>query len=77
MTQNVNPFLTGIDEYLKLEPEHPELAVRVGRCLHRVRELPYPEPDKPPVKRLLRRGASEEQKQAVKTVLSAPIILVY
>lgn len=30
MTQNVNPFLTGIDEYLKLEPEHPELAVRIG-----------------------------------------------
>ena len=73
MTQNVTPFLTGVEAYLKLEPEHPELAVRVGRCLHRMGELPYPEPDKPPTKLLLRRGASEEQKRAVRTALSAPI----
>jgi hypothetical protein len=73
MTRNIKPFVMGVEEYLKLEPEHPELAVRVGRCLHKMGELPYPEPDKPPVKRLLRRRASEEQKQAVKTALSAPI----
>lgn len=73
MTQNAMPFLTGVEAYLKLEPEHPELAVRVGRYLHRMGELPYPEPDKPPAKPLLRRGASEEQKRAVRTALSAPI----
>ena len=51
MIQNVSPFLEGVEEYLKLKPEHPQLAVRIGRCLHRVGELPYPEPDKPPAKR--------------------------
>lgn len=40
MTRNVMPFLTGVEAYLKLESEHPELAVRVGRCLHRMGELP-------------------------------------
>ena len=73
MTQNVNPFLTGIDEYLKLNPEHPELAVRIGSCLQQMGELPYPEPDKPPAKPILRRGASEEQVRAIATALMAPI----
>ena len=40
MTQNAMPFLTGVEAYLNLEPEHPELAVRVGCCLHKMGELP-------------------------------------
>ena len=73
MTQSVTPFLMGIDEYLKLRPEHPELAARIGCCLYKMGELPYPEPDKPPAKRLLRRGASEEQAKATAVALTAPL----
>ena len=73
MTQSIKPFVEGVEEYLKLEPEHPELAVRIGRCLHRMEELQYPEPDKHPARLLLRRGASEEQRQAVAKALAAPI----
>ena len=73
MIQSATPFIKGIDEYLKLEPEHPELAERIGRCLHKMGKLPYPEPDKPPARPLHRRGASEEQKHAIETALTAPL----
>ena len=76
MIQNVSPFLEGVEEYLKLKPEHPELAVRVGRCLHRVGELTYPEPDKPPAKRLLRRSHREASSGTMETIILIKISII-